>query len=486
MQAMPIKALELMLAAERRRILPDDEASDCCILDKHPVYRDRVDPPQAAPQAGGIDPAILRNLAATEMKIREMEKAQNPEGSALGRFATNFASSFDPRGLIKAASSPIETVKGLASAQGEQLKKSGEAFGKGRYSEAFGHGLAGVLPVVGPGAAAVGEQIGSGDVAGGLGAGIASVLPVGALAGTRATKIPAALKRSAKAQYGQALRATKETMKRRSARVVPKLIERGATGSRAKLLKTAEAKAGKALEELKEAEGRIPAGTKIKIEPVIDWLEKKKEALTGARTKDGILGNEAGVKHLERLQEQIIDLGDDVPYETLVRVRRVLDREVAESGGFFGKSIKDTSKLSAKQEAANSIRQELGKARPDIARINAEFSLWKTTTEILEETARRTQGQSAPLGQQLAQAAGGAGGLAVGGATLGTGGAIGGAVGGALLFKGVKALVQSPSWKTISAVKKNRLADAIVSGRTDLVAKAASAMILGGQGESGR
>ena len=233
-------------------------------------------------------------------------------------------------------------------------------FGEGRYSEGLGHGLAGALPVVGPGAAAIGEQIGGGDVAGGMGAAMTSVLPVGALAGARGLKIPAGLKRSAAAQYGQALRATKETMKRRSARVVPKLIERGATGSRAKLLKTAETKAAKALEELKEAEGRIPAGTKVKIEPVIDWLEKKKAALTGARTKDGILGNEAGVKHLERLQEQIIDLGDDVPYETLVRVRRVLDREVAESGGFFGKSLKDTSKLSAKQEAANSIRRELG------------------------------------------------------------------------------------------------------------------------------
>ena len=312
------------------------------------------------------------------------------------------------------------------SARDEQAQKSGEAFGKGRYSEALGHGMAAALPVIGPGAAAIGEQIGSGDVAGGMGAAMTSVLPVGALAGARGLKIPAGLKRSAAAQYGQALRATKETMKRRSARVVPKLIERGATGSRAKLLKTAETKAAKALEELKEAEGRIPAGTKVKIEPVIDWLEKKKAALTGARTKDGILGNEAGVKHLERLQEQIIDLGDDVPYETLVRVRRVLDREVAESGGFFGKSLKDTSKLSAKQEAANSIRRELGKTRPDIARINAEFSLWKTTGEILEETAQRTQGQSTPLGQQLAQAAGGGGGLVVGGATLGTGGLSGG------------------------------------------------------------
>ena len=461
--------------------IPDDELVTR-ILDKHPVYRDKI----SQPQAGGLDPANLRNLAATEKKIQAMEKARTPEGSALKRFATGVASSFDPRGLIQAVSSPIETAKGLVAAQGEQFTKSGKAFSEGRYPEALGHGLAGALPVVGPGAAAIGEQIGSGDVAGGLGAATASLLPGGALKGARAAKIPATLKRSAKVQYGQALRATKETMKRRSARVVPKLIERGATGSRAKLLKTAETKAGKALEELKEAEASIPAGTKVKIEPVIDWLEKKKESLIGARTKDGILGNEAGVKYLERLQEQIIDLGDDVPYETLVRVRRVLDREVADAGGFFGKSLKDASKLSAKQEAANSIRRELGKAQPDIARINAEFSLWKTTGEILEETARRTQGQSTPLGQQLAQAAGAGGGLAVGGATLGTGGAIGGAVGGALLFKGIKALVQSPSWKTISAVKKNRLADAIVSGRADVVAKAAGAILLGGQAESRR
>ena len=56
------------------------------------------------------------------------------------------------------------------------------------------------------------------------------------------------------------MRGTKETMKRRSARVVPKLIERGATGSRAKLLKTAESKAAQALEELKEAERGFQPG----------------------------------------------------------------------------------------------------------------------------------------------------------------------------------------------------------------------------------
>ena len=254
-----------------------------------------------------------------------MEKARNPEGSALKRFAAGVASSFDPRGLIQAVSSPVEAneesmiptadrafrsvVRGIGSAQGQQFQKSKEAWDQGRYSEAFGHGLAGALPVIGPGAAAIGEQIGGGDVAGGLGAATASIVPGGALAGARALKIPAGLKRSATAQYGQALRATKETMKRRSARVVPKLIERGATGSRAKLLKTAEAKAGKALEELKEAEASIPAGTKVKIEPVIDWLGKKEGVVdrcahqgrdSRQRSRGQILGAVAGTDYRPR------------------------------------------------------------------------------------------------------------------------------------------------------------------------------------------
>ena len=414
-----------------------------------------------------------------------MEAAMQPAGS-LNRFMGSLAGAVNPMNLVRAVASPVDTVKGILQAHKGEFEKSGQAFQEGRYSEGLGHGLAGALPIVGPGAAAIGEQIGSGDVAGGLGSALPSLIPAGALAGVRAAKIPARLKSGAQKQFSQALGATKEGMKRKSQRVVPKLIEHGAKGSRAKLLKTAEKKFGKALEDLKSAEAKIPEGTRVKIEPIFDWLEKKKQKMVGARTATGeVIGNEAGFAQLERMQELVIDLGDDVPYETLVNVRRVLDREVAEAGGFFGKSLKDTSKLGAKQEASNAIRRELAKERPDIARINAEFSLWKTTAEILEETGRRTSSQSTPLGQQLAQAAGGAGGLAVGGATLGTGGALGGAIGGAMLFKGIKTVVQSPTWKTISAIKKKRLADAIVSGKTTAVAQAMGAIVLGGQGQAG-
>ena len=48
--------------------------------------------------------------------------------------------------------------------------------------------------------------------------------------------------------------------------------------------------------------------------------------------------------------------------------------------------------LNAKREATNSIRRELAKDHPRIARVNAEYSLWKSTDEILQETILRTEG----------------------------------------------------------------------------------------------
>lgn len=57
----------------------------------------------------------------------------------------------------------IKLGKGLTEAQLGQFAKGRQAYTQGRYSEAFGHTLAGVLPVVGPAAANVGEEIGTGD-----------------------------------------------------------------------------------------------------------------------------------------------------------------------------------------------------------------------------------------------------------------------------------------------------------------------------------
>ena len=181
---------------------------------------------------------------------------------------------------------------------------------------------------------------------------------------------------------------------------------------------------------------------------------------------------------IDKLQESNTGaVGDEASYSTLKKIRQVWDREVAEAGGFQGGTLKERSMLNAKREATNSIRKELANDHPSIARVNAEYSLWKSTDEILQETILRTEGHVGLL-KHLSSAGFGAGGMASGALVTGTtGGAIGGAVVASTLGKGLKILFQSPRWKMLSAVKKQKLADALASGKMDDIAKAAGAVV---------
>lgn len=404
------------------------------------------------------------------------ETSETP--SAAYRFASNLASTLDPRPLIEMARSPIESAKGLVQAQTGQFSKAGERFQQGRYSEALGHGMAGMLPLIGPAAAGIGEQIGSGDVAGGLGAVTGAALPLGAV--KAAGKAAPALRKAAKKQYSQALRPTKEVFKRKTERVVPQLLERReAAKSRQALQAKAQQRAGEALDRLKELEDAIPEGTKAKVGPVLKALEKEIDRNIGARTKSGIIGNEAAVKQLTKVWEQFVELGDDVSYQTVKRIRQIFDKEVAEAGGFYGKTLKEGSQIKAKQEAANAIRREIAKEHPDIAKVNAEYSLWKNVDEIVGETIKRTEAQAPSLLGTITTSGGLAGGLAGGAATGGIGGAVAGGVMTAAMIRGITGMFNSPGWKMVSAVKKQQLADALASGKPARISKVASGIIAG-------
>lgn len=103
---------------------------------------------------------------------------------AVGRFAEGMANAVNPIPGIKAIATDPQGLKhgieeNVFRPQVEQFGKAADAArGKGEFegmgpigraSEAFGHGLAGAVPLVGPSAANAGDQIGNGDVAGGLG-----------------------------------------------------------------------------------------------------------------------------------------------------------------------------------------------------------------------------------------------------------------------------------------------------------------------------
>lgn len=106
-----------------------------------------------------------------------------PEGSAVGRFASNAWEVLNPinmaTGVYNAVTSPVETGKAVFAGQANQLQKARQAFAEGRYSEALGHGAATALPIVGPLAAEAGEQIGAGDYAGGAGKAFGILAPFG-------------------------------------------------------------------------------------------------------------------------------------------------------------------------------------------------------------------------------------------------------------------------------------------------------------------
>lgn len=113
-----------------------------------------------------------------------LDQSQQPQGSALGRFASNAWEMLNPvsmvKGVVHAVAHPVDTAEALVGAQVGEGRKALDLARQGRYTEAAGHSAAFALPVLGPAAAAAGEQIAAGDVAGGLGKAGGLIAPLAA------------------------------------------------------------------------------------------------------------------------------------------------------------------------------------------------------------------------------------------------------------------------------------------------------------------
>ena len=124
---------------------------------------------------GGVIAPLSHGGASAPASAEDFAPLEPDQASGLSRFASNAGEAFNPvtmvKGMASAVAHPIQTAQGIYAAGAAEAGKAADAYKEGRYSEAFGHGAAAALPVVGPAAAAAGEQIASGDVWGGLGAG---------------------------------------------------------------------------------------------------------------------------------------------------------------------------------------------------------------------------------------------------------------------------------------------------------------------------
>jgi len=410
--------------------------------------------------------------------------------SALSRFGKGLAGSLLPsttpsdyiEGPKYAAQHPVDAItlvlKALWDAQAGQAGKTVESAkgianaptmgGKlGALAETLGHGAATVLPVLGPAAANAGEQIGSGDIAGGLGAATGILAPSAVAASGRLT---APLRESAAAKlHGQAIEGiekainpTRKDTKVMTARIAPEMLKRRVkAGNLQKLEEMAGEKSAAAGAKVDEALTPYKADT-VDTMGVVDELEKAKAAYQGKAT-DGrtVVNDPARVKAIQKLQDTLMEYGDDISVESMVQLRRNWDEIVNAGKGFT--TPKAGIKASAARSGRSALRDELKKAVPNLDKVNAEYSFWQTLEDVASASNERKVGQK---GNLVSNIAGAGGAVVMEAVTPGSGLVKGGlqAALGAKLASSFSKFVNSPGYQMWSAVQKERLADALMAG----------------------
>lgn len=259
-------------------------------------------------------------------------------------------------------------------------------------------------------------------------------------------------------QYAQALGATTNANKQLSEEIVPELIKRRVTGSREGIKELAEKQIEKSGGELDAALAAKPKGSAADVSAVMDHLQQLKKQYVVPSGTPGVntIVDKAAYDNLSAMQKLVAST--EPTFESVRRLRQILDGKVTAGDKTFGRTIAEGSELDATREAANAIRRELAKADPNIARINKEFSFWKKVDRVVGATIQRTASQSKPLGQQIAE---GVATPVISGMAAGGQSHIAATVALPVLLR---KLLQSPQWKTFSAVQKDKLADAIARG----------------------
>jgi hypothetical protein len=189
---------------------------------------------------------------------------------------------------------------------------------------------------------------------------------------------------------------------------------------------------------------------------------------------------------IEHLQTQ--EVKENISRESLRLVKQRLDDAIAASGGFAAAARRAegaldpalTNTLKAQEDMAKILRTIFNKDQPDIAQLNAEFSLWRSATSAMGPAGLKEEFQtSAGAWQSLWHSR-----YLAWAATAGTAGYAGGGISGATQAVGalfaVTQLMKSTAWKTTSALAKNRLATGLAKGNYETVAKLATRLALQG------
>jgi hypothetical protein len=279
------------------------------------------------------------------------------------------------------------------------------------------------------------------------------------------SKLPDKLKATAIKQYSGLFNATTQKTKALTEKVAPKLLEKG------KIIASADALQTEALEKTVKLGSKIdnwfkglPAGAKETVSPILKDIQKRQsQYMVGKKVV-----NEAGYNALEKIKKDLTTQTGEMATKNLRKLRQIWDKHYDVSKG-----IDDIASYTkeANRVGADAIRNLLAKKNPDLAKLNKEFSFWRGVADLATETAKKQTLKGSVLGS----VAGGSVGYKQGGGF----GALTGMTVGAIAGKSVINLMRSPAWNSVSAVAKNNLADALMSGGKETIELAVSKIISG-------
>jgi len=300
----------------------------------------------------------------------------------------------------------------------------------------------------------------------------AAVAPMAVRKGLQAVapRVSSALESSAAENYKDVLNPTKITTKYQTQQIMPQLLkERPIALSREGLAEKAAGQADVAGQQVEDAVSNLQ-GT-MRTQPVIDGLEnlRQKYQVNGVSLRPEVDSAIDAVQDQLRAMSQPGQVPGGaagpgeatISYQDVVKARRILDQAVAEVGGYQGRPLSDTSLANIRKATANSFREELSNASPDLAAVNAKFHFWNTLNDILEQTIQRKTGQVNAL-PKVETVIAGAGGLAKSG--------LSGAAGYGAAMNALGKAIRSTGWRTVSAATKAGIADALANGQFDKVA----------------
>lgn len=435
--------------------------------------------------------------------------APEPAGP-VSRFVSNAVNAIKPwqrvsdiwEGPAYAVRHPIDSAKllggAILGAQKDQFRKAGESFRRAGQErtvggailsgiEATGHGLAGALPVLGPAAAHAGEQIAQGDIAGGLGTATGLLAPSAAVKATPqirsaaasvAGRVANAADRGATKRMVQAMApvtgAKKAELAGMAQRVAPELAREPGLGafSRSSLAAKLEERLADAGKAINDAFAQIPANRGYATGPILAGLQdaRAKLMVVGSNGKRFVPAESQA--RFDVITQAINDtqrLGQFASFENLNRVRQSLDagaKKVYQASP-VQRTTADLERASALADSADVYRQYLGQKQPSAAKANADYSLFKTATDVIRaaENAELTRAGNFP--RMLARTGGALTGAAVGGAEAGASGGVAGAAIGMLVSQAVESAARSgATGKVFMARRLAELADALRKGQT--------------------